>query len=196
MNWVIRKPPTRLGDLAAMKPSPALDKPVVVLIGNYPLDRQESMLRFLDLIQSQLKTRGFLTESISPQGYLGRLARKGTLAKWLGYIDKYILFPPVLARRLSRIKREYPDRKIVVHICDHANAVYARLARRWFPVLVTCHDLLARARRARGRHLLPGEWIWQISPGCDFPRHRRPRLLSPASPRPLTRTCFVFQDPP
>ena len=31
----------------------------------------------------------------------------------------------------------------MVHICDHSNAVYARLARRWFPVLVTCHDLLA-----------------------------------------------------
>jgi glycosyltransferase involved in cell wall biosynthesis len=73
----------------------------------------------------------------------------GILAKWLGYVDKYILFPPGLALRLSRIKRKFPDRKIVVHICDHSNAVYAALARRWFPVLVTCHDLLA-VRGARG----------------------------------------------
>jgi glycosyltransferase involved in cell wall biosynthesis len=126
-----------------MKTSPASDKPVVVLIGNYPLDRQESMLRFGNLIQTRLESSGFTTESISPRGYLGRILQKGTLAKWLGYIDKYILFPPGLALRLSGIKRKFPGRKIVVHICDHANAVYAGLVRNWFPVLVTCHDLLA-----------------------------------------------------
>ena len=31
----------------------------------------------------------------------------------------------------------------MVHICDHSNAVYASKVRRWFPVVVTCHDLLA-----------------------------------------------------
>src|ERR1035437_9440994 len=132
-----------------MKTLPASDKPVVVLIGNYPLDRQESMLRFGNLIQTRLESRGFPTELIFPRGYLGRIPQKGVLAKWLGYIDKYILFPPGLAMRLSRIKRKFPDRKIVVHICDHSNAVYAALARHWFPVLVTCHDLLA-VRGARG----------------------------------------------
>jgi glycosyltransferase involved in cell wall biosynthesis len=121
----------------------APDQPVVVLIGNYPLDRQESMLRFRDLIQTGLDARGISTESIFPRGYLGRLAQKGGVAKWLAYIDKYILFPPGLALRLSSIKRKFSGRKIVVHICDHSNSVYAPLARRWFPVLVTCHDLLA-----------------------------------------------------
>jgi glycosyltransferase involved in cell wall biosynthesis len=132
-----------------MKTFPASDKPVVVLVGNYPLDRQESMLRFRDLIQTRLESSGFSTESIFPRGYFGRILQKGVLAKWLAYIDKYILFPPVFAMRLSRIKRKFPNRKIVVHICDHANAVYASLARNWFPVLVTCHDLLA-IRGARG----------------------------------------------
>jgi len=122
---------------------PASDKPVVVLIGNYPLDRQESMLRFRDLMQTRLESLGFPTESIFPQAYFGRSLQKGIGAKWLGYIDKYILFPPGLVIRLSGIKRKFSDRKIVVHICDHSNAVYASLARHWFPVLVTCHDLLA-----------------------------------------------------
>ena len=132
-----------------MKPSPSSDKPVVILLGNYPLDRQESMLRFWHLMESELVSRGFSVESIFPRGYFGRILQKGGLAKWLAYIDKYILFPPRLAMELSRIKRKYRDRKIVVHICDHANAVYAALARNWFPVLVTCHDLLA-VRGARG----------------------------------------------
>jgi len=126
-----------------MKISPEADKPVVVLLGNYPLDRQESMLRFRNLLQSRLESSGFPTESIAPGGYLGRILPKGGLAKWLGYIDKYILFPPVLALQLSGLKRKYSKHKIVVHICDHSNAVYAGLARKWFPVLVTCHDLLA-----------------------------------------------------
>ena len=132
-----------------MKPSPPPDEPVVVLIGNYPLDRQESMLRFRDMIQTRLEAGGFITESIFPRAYFGRLVPAGFVAKWLRYLDKYILFPPGLALRLSRIKRKFPDRKIVVHICDHANTVYASLARHWFPVLATCHDLLA-VRGARG----------------------------------------------
>jgi glycosyltransferase involved in cell wall biosynthesis len=119
------------------------DKPVVVLIGNYPIDRQESMLRFANLMLSQLQSAGFVTELISPRGYFGALVQKGPLAKWTAYVDKYILFPPGLALRLRRINGKYSGRKIVVHICDHSNAVYTGLARRWFPVLITCHDLLA-----------------------------------------------------
>jgi len=126
-----------------MKTLPGSDKPIVVLVGNYPLDRQESMLRFRNLIQDRLESDGYVTESIFPRGYFGFIVQKGPLAKWLGYVDKYILFPPVLALQLSGIKRKYPGYKIVVHICDHSNAVYAALARRWFPVIVTCHDLLA-----------------------------------------------------
>jgi glycosyltransferase involved in cell wall biosynthesis len=142
-NQIIRMQPNRRNNSGAMNTSPVSDQPVIVLIGNYPLDRQESMLRFRNLIQERLEAAGSTTEPISPRGYLGYLLRRGVLAKWLGYVDKYILFPPGLALSLSHIKRKYPGRKIVVHICDHANAVYAALARRRFPVLVTCHDLLA-----------------------------------------------------
>jgi glycosyltransferase involved in cell wall biosynthesis len=126
-----------------MNTPPVSEPPVAVLIGNYPLDRQESMLRFRDFLQAQLEARGFPVESIFPRGYLGPLAPKGSVAKWLAYVDKYIFFPPRLAWRLSAIRRRYPDRKIVVQICDHSNAVYAPLARRRFPVVSICHDLLA-----------------------------------------------------
>jgi glycosyltransferase involved in cell wall biosynthesis len=61
-------------------------------------------------------------------------------ARWLGYIDKFAIFPTTLDRHL-----DWAD---VVHICDHANAMYLH----WTairPTLVTCHDLLA-VRAARG----------------------------------------------
>ena len=120
-----------------------MNTPVIVLIGNYPLDRQESMLRFRDLLQVQLEARGYTTESIFPRGWVGLLSRAGGLGKWLGYVDKYILFPFSLGLQLGALKKKYPGRKIVVHICDHSNAVYVAVAKRWFPVVVTCHDLLA-----------------------------------------------------
>jgi glycosyltransferase involved in cell wall biosynthesis len=126
-----------------MKPTPAPGAPVVILLGNYPLDHQQSMLRFADLVRTRLERAGVEVETISPRGYLGRLARKGGLAKWFGHIDKYILFRLGLGGRLARIKGKFPGRKIVVHIADHSNSVYVAQARRRFPVLVTCHDLLA-----------------------------------------------------
>jgi glycosyltransferase involved in cell wall biosynthesis len=125
-----------------MSASPGSEKPVIVLLGNYPVDRQESMLRFRNLVQARLEAGGYATESIFPRGRVGTVI-KGPLAKWLGYVDKYILFPSGLPGQLAAIKRKYPGRKIVVHICDHSNAVYAGLARKQYPVVVSCHDLLA-----------------------------------------------------
>jgi glycosyltransferase involved in cell wall biosynthesis len=117
-------------------------KPVIVLLGNYPPDHQESMLRFHDLLRDRLRADGYVVESVSPRGVVGPLALKGA-AKWFGYVDKYILFPAELLGIFSRLREKYLGRKIVVHICDHSNAVYASKVRRWFPVVVTCHDLLA-----------------------------------------------------
>ena len=62
-----------------MKTSPPVEKPVVVLIGNYPLDRQESMLRFRNLIQERLEADGYVTESIFP----ARLCWS-SCKRWLG----------------------------------------------------------------------------------------------------------------
>jgi glycosyltransferase involved in cell wall biosynthesis len=59
----------------------------------------------------------------------------GFVAKWLGYVDKFLLFPRELRAKLS------PDVRLV-HICDHSNAMYSvRVSGR--PIVVSCHDLLA-----------------------------------------------------
>lgn len=83
------------------------------------------------------------SSSIAPQTHFGSLAMSGGAAKWLGYVDKYVIFPLGLLGQSSHVREKYLGRKIVVHICDQSNAVYATLMRRWFPVVVTCHDLLA-----------------------------------------------------
>ena len=77
------------------------------------------------------------------------------VAKWLAYLDKFVLFPLQLRRRLN-------SAPALVHICDHSNAIYARQIH-GIPVVVTCHDLLA-VRGALGEQTdcpasLTGKWL-------------------------------------
>jgi glycosyltransferase involved in cell wall biosynthesis len=109
---------------------------MVLLIGNYPADQQESMQRFANMMSRGLAAAGVPAELIQPQPLLGRFTLAGRLAaKWLGYVDKFLLFPRELKRRLAKGID-------LVHICDHSNAMYAAHTCT-VPTVVTCHDLLA-----------------------------------------------------
>ncbi len=91
--------------------------------------------------REQARTR---TELIVPPVCFGRAGSSslGGIGKWLAYLDKFVLFPLMLRRRWLRMKAECGGAKIVVHLCDHGNAMYAA-AVRGTPIVTTCHDLLA-----------------------------------------------------
>lgn len=109
---------------------------MVLLIGNYAPDRLQSMERFAVMMLDGLAAAGVPAELIQPEPCFGRFRfAGGFVAKWLAYLDKFILFPLQLRHRLKAAPA-------VVHICDHSNAMYARQIRD-VPVVVTCHDLLA-----------------------------------------------------
>ena len=109
---------------------------MVLLIGNYAPDRQQSMQRFSTMMLAGLTSAGIAAELIAPEPLFGSFhGPGGFVAKWLGYVDKFILFPRRLKRRLARGVD-------VVHICDHSNAMYASHCANT-PVVTTCHDLLA-----------------------------------------------------
>ena len=126
------------------RPLPA-STTMVLLIGNYAPDRQQSMLRFAAMMLEGLQAAGVPAELIQPEPVFGRFRLGGDfLAKWLGYVDKFLLFP----RRLTKKLAQAPA---LVHICDHSNAMYVRHVES-APVLVTCHDLLAvRGALGEGR---------------------------------------------
>ena len=86
----------------------------------------------------------------------------GRMAKWRGYVDRYVLFPPIL-RKLSR-------EVDIVHISDQGNSMYGRhVTRSWG---VTVHDLLAQ-RAVTGE--FPG---WSIGPsGRVYQKWIRKSLL-------------------
>jgi glycosyltransferase involved in cell wall biosynthesis len=109
---------------------------MILLIGNYPLERQQSMQRFATMMLDGLNAAGIRTELILPKPRLGRFRLGGAfIAKWLAYFDKFVFFRRDLGRKLAASPA-------LVHICDHSNAMYAN-ALHGVPVVVTGHDLLA-----------------------------------------------------
>lgn len=107
----------------------------ILLIGNYAYQAQESMQRFAFVLSQGLMEAGHEVRVLRPKAYLGRLCPSATgIGKWLGYIDRFVVFPFILRRVLR-----WPD---VVHVCDQANAMYVQYLAS-LPYIVTCHDMLA-----------------------------------------------------
>ena len=114
----------------------------IILIGNYPPDKQESMERFAQMLAAGFLNEGHPAVIWRPVVFFGRRAASTTtgMGKWLGYIDKWILFPFILRWRL--LHKQYRSENIHFHICDHSNSYYLQqlpAAR----TVITCHDVLA-----------------------------------------------------
>ncbi len=108
----------------------------ILLVGNYAKDHQFSMQKFSASLEQGLFQLGHQVKVCQPQAVFGRPFESTVsgLAKWLGYIDKYLLFPLTLKR-----SSQWAD---IIHICDHSNAIYVPHIKK-YAHLVTCHDLMA-----------------------------------------------------
>ncbi|GAB4355501.1 MAG: hypothetical protein Kow006_21880 [Gammaproteobacteria bacterium] len=107
----------------------------IFLIGNYESLRQPSMQRFAEMLRDGLIAAGHEVRLALPPVVLGRMfPGNGGLAKWIGYIDRFLLYPLLLRRQVR-----WAD---IIHICDQANAVYIPHLR-GKPHVLTCHDVLA-----------------------------------------------------
>jgi glycosyltransferase involved in cell wall biosynthesis len=114
----------------------------MILIGNYLPDRQESMLRFSALLEKGYAQEGIKTVTWRPKPFFGFFfsSTNTGIGKWMGYIDKWILFPLYLKRQL--LNRNFRTSSVRFHICDHSNAPYLK----YLPAnktVITCHDVLA-----------------------------------------------------
>jgi glycosyltransferase involved in cell wall biosynthesis len=127
----------------------------ILLVGNYEFDGSMSMKIWADTLHRELLRLGIDVKRIAPKPVLGRLKPSATgVGKWLGYFDRFILFPRQLRAAAATVD--------VVHICDHGGAMYKSHLKKK-PVLVTCHDMLA-VRGALGevpemRASLLGRWL-------------------------------------
>jgi len=108
----------------------------ILLVGNFNKDHQFSMQKFTDCLAENLVNKGHEVKVCKPSS-IASFSCSSTVSgivKWLGYIDKYLLFPLLL-----KWQARWAD---VVHICDHSNAIYVPYVKH-IPHLVTCHDLMA-----------------------------------------------------
>ncbi|MEX1316705.1 MAG: glycosyltransferase [Synechococcaceae cyanobacterium] len=152
----------------------------VLLIGNYPPDRQESMLRYGRLVGRSLSLAGLRWRLIRPEALLRRGAcAQGRLARWLGALDKFLLFPP---RLLWLLHRPWGRRPALVHLLDQGNGVYLPLLR-GIPHLVTLHDLIAVRAGSGGptRHPAPRPSPYQRLNRAALARAERLLCVSRAS---------------
>lgn len=113
----------------------------IILIGNYKPDKQFSMYIFEVLMAEGYAKSKFKVDVIRPNEIFGKLGFiSSSLFKWLGYIDKFLLFPVKLLciRSLNFVL----SRKVAYHICDHSNAFYLHFLPK-SKTIITCHDVLA-----------------------------------------------------
>lgn len=118
-----------------------LPSPRILIVKNYGPDNSFSMLSFADVLEQELSRQGVSVRTIFPKPVAIKLLPFGWWSKWLGYVDKLIVFPFVCMMEAKKAD--------LIHICDHSNSLYALFLCRNAKVLVTCHDLLA-VRAAMG----------------------------------------------
>ncbi|MCP9929765.1 glycosyltransferase family 4 protein [Cyanobium sp. AMD-g] len=107
----------------------------ILVIGNYPADHQQSMLRVARLLVRVYDRNGQSVKLACPPVVLARLPYLPLVAKkYIAYVDKLFLFPLWLWLRRRRFD--------LVHIADHSNAFYSFCLPR-STTIVNCHDLLA-----------------------------------------------------
>jgi glycosyltransferase involved in cell wall biosynthesis len=106
----------------------------VLLVGNYIPDDQTSMQAFVRVLERELPHLGCELRVVAPLHRMRRGSNASPWGKWLGYIDKFVLFVPSLAGHVR-----WAD---VVHICDHSNGMYVPWVR-GKPNVITCHDVIA-----------------------------------------------------
>ena len=113
----------------------------VLLVGNYEFDGSTSMKIWANALLRELRQLDIDVKLISPRPVIGRIKPSARgFGKWLGYIDRYVIFP----RELQAAAAEAD----IVHLCDHGSAMYALMVK-GKPVVVTCHDTIG-VRSARG----------------------------------------------
>jgi glycosyltransferase involved in cell wall biosynthesis len=114
----------------------------IILIGNYPPDKQESMRLFSNMLEAGFREKGFDVSVWLPKVIFGHLARNTSagFGKWLGYMDKWLLFPMFL--KFKVFTGRYKASATRFHVCDHSNSPYLSSLPRSITA-ITCHDVLA-----------------------------------------------------
>ena len=129
-----------LAAAAALSKGAPLPGRRVTILGSHATDGV-SMRRFTELLERAYQDSGADVTVRRPPAALSNRFRHGAARKWVGYVEKFLIFP-ITARSTVR-KSE------LVHVSDHSNAHWLLWRHIRGTTVVTCHDLFA-VRAARG----------------------------------------------
>lgn len=129
----------------------------ILLLRHYPLSEGPSMRAFADQIATGLRGRGHWVRELTAPVLLARLvAGHRGLRKWLGYVDQFIIFPPILWLH----SRRSPVGSIWV-FADQALGPWIPLLKKRAH-LVHVHDLLALEGALGQQPFHPVPWSGRI----------------------------------
>jgi glycosyltransferase involved in cell wall biosynthesis len=119
-----------------------LNSTKIILIGNSKFDKQESMNRYLAMLETALQTSNQNYEIVLPKNILKSLHLKphAGFGKWKSYFEKYFLF--IILILVKRLQCSISNSNYIFHITDHSNSVYIHFLPK-SKTIITCHDMLA-----------------------------------------------------
>ncbi|MFC4700839.1 glycosyltransferase [Glaciecola siphonariae] len=109
----------------------------VIFITHPNFMKSKSMPLFANMLKEMAQKEGIYEDTWCPKPVVYTAFFGEKVAKWLGYIDQYLIFPFLLYRRLSRIKTA-----TLFVFTDQALGPWMPLFKK-VPHVVHCHDLLA-----------------------------------------------------
>lgn len=158
---------------------------MLVLLGHYRPVEGRSMAGYRKLAENGLRERGHRVKTLTAPRVLGRLVHPSNGgAKWLGYLDQLLIFPPLLL-----LRQAFWPAGTQVLVLDQALGPWVPWIRRHDPLIV-CHDLLAlRASRGEFTQQRVGRsgQLYQQLIRWGFRHGRRFAAVSAASAKDLKR---------
>jgi glycosyltransferase involved in cell wall biosynthesis len=110
----------------------------LLITGSYRPDQLHSMDRYSNLVAEAGRQAGAHVTQIPCPSFLGGLSFISSgIRKWLGHIDKYLLYPVKLRWTACRQKKQ-----TLIHVTDQGLGPLLVWVKD-FPHLLTCHDLIA-----------------------------------------------------
>ncbi|MDB4902318.1 MAG: mannosyl transferase [Mucilaginibacter sp.] len=98
----------------------------------------QSMPRFANMLSDGMQKRGHTVQIWYPQPNFFKLFKNGSLSKWFGYIDQFVVFPLQVKRRLKSC-----NKNTLFVFTDHALGPWVPLVSNRAHV-IHCHDFLAQ----------------------------------------------------
>ena len=109
----------------------------IVLFTHPPFLFSKSMPRFAGMLVREYEKRGHSVTVWTPQPWLRRIVSQGSLAKWSGYFDQYVVFP-----LLVRLRLLWTPKDVLFVFCDQALGPWVPLVKDRTHI-IHAHDLLA-----------------------------------------------------